>query len=384
MTTKVVVVAPILARNDAVSQSAIDMWRQIQSSPGYSAELLTAYSDFPEIGARVVNGPQWALCDPAFLSADAIIYHFGVYAPIHDAMLIGNGQAKQIVMFHNVTPSHFLSPEQEPTIVKSFRQMSNFFSLDAIWCASPVNAEAILEYGISGKLIEVIPLAVDTPSRSYFLEKDKKILEIVFVGRIVKSKGVLDLVHALELIYNAGGPEFRLRLAGNQNFSDHRYLAEVKLAAETLGERVEFLGAVDDFTRDRLLREAHILAIPSYHEGFCKPVIEGLRAGCIPVGYNAYNTPNVAGQLGRLVAPGDVSALSAALHDIASCLSEQQKSPVFDCELPLDRGPTSIRQFDELVSIHVRNFETDIITQEVLNKLDLICGDRDTLTNHLA
>ena len=77
---------------------------------------------------------------------------------------------------------------------------------------------------------------------------------------------------------------------------------------------MQWLGTVDDATWEQLYRRAHILAIPSYHEGFCKPVIEGLRAGCIPVGYASYNLPEIANGLGRMVPTGDVAALTEALE----------------------------------------------------------------------
>ena len=104
----------------------------------------------------------------------------------------------------------------------------------------------------------------------------------------------------------------------------------------------------------RRYHEAHILAIPSYHKGFCRPVAEGLRAGCVPVGYASYHLPLVANGLGRLVEPGDITALAAALTAMIDSVAEAKAKPAG--QLPLDRGPTSIAAFDALAGDHVAQF----------------------------
>ncbi len=113
-------------------------------------------------------------------------------------------------------------------------------------------------------------------------------------------------------------------------------------------------GRCDSDELQRRYHQAHILAIPSYHEGFCRPVVEGLRAGCVPVGYASYHLPIVANGLGSLVAPGDVTALAAALTAMIESVAAARGTPKF--QLPLDRGPTSIAQFDALAGEHVAQF----------------------------
>src|SRR5579883_2401115 len=116
-------------------------------------------------------------------------------------------------------------------------------------------------------------------------------IEILCLGRIVPSKGVRDLVAAIALICKRPLPPFRVKIAGNLGFSDKDYCDSVRqdIAAHRLADIVEIIGTVTPSKRDRLLHAAHVIAIPSYHEGFCIPAIEGLRAGCVPVGYAAYN-----------------------------------------------------------------------------------------------
>lgn len=365
MTVNVAIVAPILARNDAISRAAIDNWRMINSLPGHSATLLTGSSDYPDIPVKIAGNTFWLLRIAEFQKADVIIYHFGIYSKLFNGIIIGNGKARQIVRFHNVTPAQFLPPEAKVTIERSIAQMYLFNHACEIWADSPTNAAAVSEYAIAHPSVTVLPLLVETPERHYLPEKHSDRIEILFLGRMVKSKGIIDLLDAISQMMARSDRLFRLRLAGNAPFSDPAIVSEIRSRAEATRHCVEFLGEVDDKTRDQLLKEAHLLAIPSYHEGFCKPVVEALRSGCIPVGYDAYNLPHITAGLGRLVPSGNVAALAEAMTEFVAILSGAT-SEVF---LPLNRGPTSIADFAQLTDRHVVTFEWDSVTSGVAERL---------------
>jgi len=111
----------------------------------------------------------------------------------------------------------------------------------------------------------------------------------------VQSKGVLDLVQSLGIL--AANPTFPFEaiLAGNLGFSDASYLGEVKRLIQRLGlaDRVRIEGNVSDARLAELYAAADIFVMPSYHEGFCVPVLEALHAGCVPIAYRAGNLPDL-------------------------------------------------------------------------------------------
>lgn len=358
---RVVVIAPVLARHDAISQAAADSWRILSSMPGVEVAILALHSERDDVPVTLVSGLGHLLRMPAFLRADLLLYHFGLHNELFDAMLIGNGRgAKQVVRFHNVTPAEFLRPQDAPLIARSLAQLHNFRHADAIWADSPVNLQSLDAQGVPTARAEVIPLVVNAPDRRTLAGKRAEAVELVFIGRFVQSKGVLDLIQALSALRGRSGPPWRLRLAGNQTYSHPEYVKTVQRAAETLDGTAEFLGSVDDVTRDRLLQEAHILAIPSYHEGFCKPVVEALRAGCVPVGYAAYSLPDTADGLGRLVPPGDIPALSTALGEAVQDLWPVARGDS-SSSLRLDCGTRTVKEFDCLAAEHVRAFSFDAV-----------------------
>jgi glycosyltransferase involved in cell wall biosynthesis len=368
---RIAVVAPILARYDAISTAALDGLRMLSSRPGWEALLLTNWSDPCDGPRQIVRGVADLLKCEAFRSADVLIYHFGAYDPYFDALVVGNGAARQIVRFHNVTPAEFVPASAAAETARARMQIHNLRFADRIWADSPANAAALRDSGIAADAVEVLPLAVTAPPPAAFADKPPLPVEILFVGRIVPSKGVLDLIDAVDAVRRATPTPFRLSIAGNLGFSDPAYVEAVGAAIRRLRlERiVTLLGTVDDDELARRYHRAHVLALPSYHEGFGKTVIEALRAGCVPVTYAAYSLATIAGGLGRIVAPGDVAgfaaALAATIDGVAVALGDGGRR----C-LPVDRGLLSAREFDAAARQHVAAFTPEALAPRLFAALE--------------
>lgn len=368
---KVAIINSLVVRNDAISAGVADTYAMLSSDQDFEPSVLTYKNDLDGVPAAIVSSPADLLLHPAFVSADVILWHFGIFYELFDALLVGNGRARQIVWFHNVTPKEFLPSKFWPTIDRSLQQCHHLPYADEVWAGSPTNASFAQDLGVATTRIRTIPLPVaETPLVSAGLKPSDGTINLLYLGRFVRSKGVLDLVRAAALLRDRGRIRFRLTLAGNVDFSDADYVQEVRdaIAANGLGGHVAFKGTVDPQTLGALYRGAHVLAIPSFHEGFCKPVIEGLRAGCIPVGYASYNLPVVANRLGRMVPPGDIGALAGALKDIIRGLAEAADAPL-DPLLPLDRGPTSLSLFDRLVRSYIQEFSPMRVTEQVHSRV---------------
>lgn len=142
-------------------------------------------------------------------------------------------------------------------------------------------------------------------------------LRVIFVGRLVREKGVPQLIRAL-----AGTTGVELALAGDAIPSDRdgvRSACEDLVASLCLQDRVRFLGML---TREQLLGEVtkhHVLALPSFREGLPRSVSEGLAAGlpCLVTRVRGSRELVSSGVNGLTVAPGDVPALRAALQQLA-------------------------------------------------------------------
>jgi glycosyltransferase involved in cell wall biosynthesis len=140
------------------------------------------------------------------------------------------------------------------------------------------------------------------------------------------------------------------------------------IQSKGLHQQVEWLGTVDEVTLCRMYQTHHILAVPSYHEGFCKPIIEGLRSGCIPVAYGAHSLPETANGLGRMVPTGDIAALADTLNETLTSLKPAIEEPQV-AHLILDRGPTSAVTFNTLAQRHTDSFSRDQVKLAMVTRL---------------
>lgn len=312
---KISIVNSICLKHDAISDSVIGTQRSIKDALGYDSTIYCFDCDYKDIDHRIVNNPIDLLFDDAFISSDLIIYHFGVYYNLFDSILLGLN-AKKAVYYHNVTPAKHLPKSQHSLIARSFQQKANLDAADAIWAASRYNRDDLVEYGILEEKITVEPLFLkfgETPK-----EKPTRSggpVELLFVGRFVESKGLTDLIDAVANARDKTSIPFRLTLAGNLNFSDAGYIAAMRrrIAEANLESMVVFEGRVSDSRLAELYARADLFVLPSYHEGFCVPVIEALQSRCVPLTYDAGNLSDLIQGWGISVPTGDKDAFSAAL-----------------------------------------------------------------------
>jgi glycosyltransferase involved in cell wall biosynthesis len=137
---------------------------------------------------------------------------------------------------------------------------------------------------------------------------------VLFCGRLSRLKGTRDIASIAPSLTRPPH-DARLILIGQDG--DGAESLKSILAPEIAEGRVIVAGFVDEATKARLFREAHVLASPSYEEGWSIAVGDGLAAGCWVV---AYDIPAVreAFPVGpRYVPVGDSQALfSEVLHSL--------------------------------------------------------------------
>ena len=87
---------------------------------------------------------------------------------------------------------------------------------------------------------------------------------------------------------------FRLTLAGSARWSEPDTIELVRAAAaDSKTGAVRIVVDPDDEALERLYRDSSVLVMPSYHEGYCLPVLEAFHAGCQVVASDAGNLPSI-------------------------------------------------------------------------------------------
>jgi glycosyltransferase involved in cell wall biosynthesis/GT2 family glycosyltransferase len=178
-------------------------------------------------------------------------------------------------------------------------------------------AGAIVERrGFPGRA-DVIPLGVDTAAMGEGHQTSTAAHSsrhtVGYAGRLVAHKGVDVLLEAV-----AGMPGATLRVAG-----DGPMAGALRERAERpdLAGRVVFLGAVQNEELASFYASLDVLAVPSlttatWVEQFGRVAVEGMAAGVPVVASDSGALPDVVGEAGLLVAPGDAMVLRAALKEV--------------------------------------------------------------------
>lgn len=137
-------------------------------------------------------------------------------------------------------------------------------------------------------------------------------LRLAYVGRLVREKGLCELLQALKLA-RARGVRAHLTLAGAG--PDHARLAH--LAAELgLTSDLDFCGPVTGESKVKLLGDADALVLPSYSEGLPYAVLESMAAGTPVIASRVGAIPDIIvdGVHGLLVPPRDPAAIARAIE----------------------------------------------------------------------
>lgn len=145
---------------------------------------------------------------------------------------------------------------------------------------------------------------------------------ILALGTVEPRKGLADLVAALPALTD---PDVRLVIAGPDGWGTDQLLAAIDAAPANVRARIRRLGWVDDVTRADLLAGAAVLCMPSRNEGFGYPPLEAMAAGVPVVATTAGALPEVIGDAGLLVDPGDVDALAGALDRVLGDGAERSR-----------------------------------------------------------
>jgi phosphatidylinositol alpha-mannosyltransferase len=162
-----------------------------------------------------------------------------------------------------------------------------------------------------GGRYRVIPNGVDLSRALRAPKPDNDRLEILFVGRAEERKGLSVLLRAFEGLRLAG-VDARLTVAG----ASRDEVAPLLLDTEA----VEIAGRVSEEEKWRLLHRADLLCAPSLGgESFGIVLLEALASGTPVVCSDIPGYRDVVrdGKDGRLVAPGDPTALGEAIGALA-------------------------------------------------------------------
>jgi glycosyltransferase involved in cell wall biosynthesis len=146
-------------------------------------------------------------------------------------------------------------------------------------------------------------------------------LVVGFMGRMVREKGILDLLDAVGSASKAL-PNLRLLLVGDTLDSDRdqetKKLMQQTMDRNDLAERVVFTGFIEDI--GKVFSAIDVFALPSYREGMPRTIIEAMASGkpVLATNIRGCREEVVHGVTGFLVPPKDPPTLADAIVKVLS------------------------------------------------------------------
>ena len=187
------------------------------------------------------------------------------------------------------------------------------------WAVSRSDQVVLLTDGIrqafqaiaAGSKVRVIPNPVDTDEHQPATGHSRATRPVVlYLGWIIPAKGVFDLVEAIPAVRDAV-PDVIFKFAGNKQVQRLRDL----ISTRQLETVASVLGWVDGEDRLALLRESHLLVLPTYSEGLPNVLLEAMASGLPVLTTPVGGIPGLVedGLTGVFITPGDVPGLASAI-----------------------------------------------------------------------
>jgi len=325
---KVLLVHSVVTLYDGISNVIVAHYKYLQSLGIFDITVVTQWEcESVEIKDHACfSDPVTFSSSAIFKNSDWIIYHFGITYELFETIAVAGRHAFVMGVFHNITPTELVSNELKPKVVRSHDQIKLFYHAEHVVCMSSENREVLLE-AVPNVQTTILGHSLNQDTLGRFRENkpsfDSGIINICFIGRITKSKGLLDLAQALTLLTQStlnSSLEIRLSLLSRLASCSSEYYHEVLKVFDNLQSpriEIEFFFDRPDSFKEEILDDADIFVLPSYHEGFGIPIIEALCHSCVVVAYDNSNIPAASLGLGRHVQTGNISALASALN--AAC-----------------------------------------------------------------
>jgi len=210
------------------------------------------------------------------------------------------------------------------TILKIEKYLAKYFT-DFIFTQSEEDGKTALEnHFIDKNKILTISNGVDTQGsfnpinierekideiyKEFNFERNDKI--ITFVGRLVKEKGVMDLLEAFNRINFNDETKVKLLIVGDIEQSERDRDTIKKLEKYSDNPNVIFTGHRDDI--NSILYITDVFCLPSYREGMPRSIIEAMAMECAVVATDIRGSKEevVDGKTGFLVPVNSINILN--------------------------------------------------------------------------
>ncbi len=273
---------------------------------------------------------------------DDVMHHLGGTVPV----VKGRGPRRPLaVTIHDLQPidlAHNFSPVKRTWLGRLVPLAVG--RADLIICPSQFTADRIVDrFAVDRSRVRVVPQGYQASTVSTDAEPPSVELKGRLAGRrfllypaiAYRHKRHRDLIAALARLPERCS-DIDLVFTGRPGPESQRLREQAVEAG--MASRLHLVGRVPEADLHWLYDNAVALAFASEYEGFGNPILEAMARGCPVLAADAAAVPEVLGDAGRLVTPGDIAAWVDAIVAISD-------DPSHRAEL-IARGRTRADAFD--------------------------------------
>ncbi|WP_299519962.1 glycosyltransferase family 4 protein [Winogradskyella sp.] len=142
--------------------------------------------------------------------------------------------------------------------------------------------------------------------------EDNGTFVLAFVGFLIESKGIRDLLETMKQLRNKGYSKIKLLIAGKGELES--FILDF-IDKEKLSNTIDYVGWVAGESKDNLYKKSDVFILPSYKEGMPISILEAMTFGLPIISTNISGVPDVISvpRNGFLVSPGKVNEIVDAI-----------------------------------------------------------------------
>ena len=316
------------ATGDAITNSMLLIRRMLRAQ-GYRSEIFVEHVD-PALAHELRPLSSLPGRDDYVL-----ILHHSIGHDALDQVLAGS--APVILFYHNITPPALLPPL--PALQRHARlgreQLARIRGRAVAALAdSEYNAIELRRAGFGAVRACSLLFDLDALRNEAEGRANGRPFTVLFVGRVIESKGQADLIDAFAAFAGSFGRPARLVLVGRTDGpGDYLQALDERIRRHALLDEVVVTGAVSDAELAAQYKAADLYVSLSWHEGFGVPLAEAVARGVPALAWPGGAVPyTLGGEDGLLRSrePADVAArmleLAASGERRAQLLAAQRRA----------------------------------------------------------
>ena len=316
-----------LSYGDAIGNEVLAI-RAVLRDAGYASEIFVETAD-PRL--EPLTHDYRDLVDASHPD-NILIHHFSI-ASLASRIAYALPDRMALV-YHNITPPEYfvgVHNELASHCLSGRRELRAYVNrCDLALGDSDFNRQDLKQCGFPRTgVLPVVPSFAhldETPNWTLVSEFDDERVNILFVGRVIPSKRIEDVIRFYQAFRLQYQPNARLLLVGDFGAFESYLAALHHLIATLRVPDVHIFGHVSNAELTACYDVADLFLSASEHEGFCVPLVEAFRKRIPVVAYAAAAVPATMDGAGVLYETKDPRHVAAIMDTVLS-------SPALESEI---------------------------------------------------